>query len=477
MATGTGIDKNARFTHQNSPNVARLAMAIVFLLWASFSAEAQVDSGKIVGTVKDASGAIISAATVTVTETQTNAEEKIATNSAGEYVATELRPGIYTVKAERAGFKTAVEAPFKLDINQVVRVDFSLVVGSVQEQVVVTAAEPLVESETSSIGQVIDESRVHQLPLNGRDFIQLAYLSPGVNMGPASTGSTGNVPLSLVLGIACALGATAFVYLRGWLCLRSAFPKLISIWRLVAFMSGLVLVWTAVGSPLATLDHHSLTIHMMKHLLLMTVAAPLILAGAPAFPLVCGLPRVFIKSHRPRTSVPARWFKRCLRHPVWCWLAGTGAVIGWHLPVLFQSGMRSLGIHILQDLSFLVAGFFFWWPIMQSPASATKPPQWSMALYLFLATLPCDILSAFLVFCNRLVYPSYLSTSQVFSMAPLQDQECAGALMWVWVTFAYVIPAVAITVQILSRPNIESQGMRDARRRPAVRPLNGAEVR
>ncbi len=93
------------------------------------------------------------------------------------------------------------------------------------------------------------------------------------------------------------------------------------------------------------------------------------------------------------------------------------------------------------------------------------------------AALPCDILSAFLVFCNRLVYPSYLSTSQVFGMAPLQDQECAGALMWVWVTFAYVIPAVAITVQILSRPNIESQGMRDARRRPAVRPLNGAEVR
>jgi hypothetical protein len=142
-----------------------------------------VDSGKIVGTVKDASGAIISAATVTVTETQTNAEKKIATNSAGEYVVTELKPGIYTVKAERAGFKTALEAAFKLDINQVVRVDFSLIVGSVQEQVIVTAAEPLLESETSSIGQVIDESRVHQLPLNGRDFIQLAYLSPGVNMG------------------------------------------------------------------------------------------------------------------------------------------------------------------------------------------------------------------------------------------------------------------------------------------------------
>jgi cytochrome c oxidase assembly factor CtaG len=78
-----------------------------------------------------------------------------------------------------------------------------------------------------------------------------------------------------------------------------------------------------------------------------------------------------------------------------------------------------------------------------------------MALYLFLATLPCDVLSAFLVFCNRLVYPFYLSTPQRFSLAAYQDQECAGALMWVWVTFAYVIPAVAITVRMLSSSDMQ----------------------
>lgn len=155
--------------------------------------QAQVESGKVVGTVRDASGAVLADAAVTVIETETNAERKTTSNSGGEYVVTELKPGTYTVKAEREGFKTAVQTAFKLDINQVVRVDFSLVVGSVQEQVTVTAAEPLVESETSSIGQVIDESRVHQLPINGRNFMQLAYLSPGVNKGPASTGSTGNV--------------------------------------------------------------------------------------------------------------------------------------------------------------------------------------------------------------------------------------------------------------------------------------------
>ena len=256
------------------------------------------------------------------------------------------------------------------------------------------------------------------------------------------------------LAITSTLAVTAWVYLRGWLALRSAFPKLIAVWRLAAFMSGLVLVGIVVGSPLATLDHQLLTIHMVKHLLLMTIAAPLILAGAPVFPLVCGLPKLFIKRYPPIGSLLTRWL-RCVRHPALCWLAGTVAVIGWHLPVAFQLGMRSYGMHILEDLSFLVAGLLFWWPIVQTPLSVAMSPLWSMALYLFLAALPCDVLSAFLVFCNRLVYPFYLSTPQRFSLAPYADQECAGALMWVWVTFAYVIPAVVITVRMLSPSDMQ----------------------
>jgi putative membrane protein len=282
---------------------------------------------------------------------------------------------------------------------------------------------------------------------------------------------------SLPLAVTTAMVViAALVYVRGWLSLRSAFPNLIAGWRLAAFVSGLFSVWSAVASPLATLDHQSLTIHMIKHLLLMTVAAPLILAGAPVFPLVYGLPKLFIKSHPPLASLAARWLKRCLMHPVWCWLAGTAAVVGWHLPVAFQLGMVSHWVHNLEDLCFLVAGLLFWWPIVQSSPSATRSPRWSMALYLFLATLPCDILSAFLVFCNRLVYPFYLSTSQLFSMFPLQDQECAGALMWVWVTFAYLIPAVVITMQILSSTTQSQRAVQAARNGRADRLPNGAEV-
>jgi putative membrane protein len=259
------------------------------------------------------------------------------------------------------------------------------------------------------------------------------------------------------LAIAFTLIVVASVYLRGWLALRSAFPNLIVIWRLATFMSGLVIVWIGVASPLATLDHQLLTIHMLKHLLLMTVAAPLILAGAPVLTLVCALPKLFIKSYPLLASLPWRWLGNYLRHPGLCWLTGTAVVIVWHIPGAFQLGMHSQRIHILADLSFLVAGLLFWWPIVQSSPSTRRSPRWSMALYLFLATLPCDILSAFLVFCNRLVYPYYVSTPQWFSLQPLEDQECAGALMWVWVTFAYLIPAVAITVRMLSPSNTQLQ--------------------
>lgn len=263
---------------------------------------------------------------------------------------------------------------------------------------------------------------------------------------------------SFSLAVTFALAATALVYGRGWLSLRSSFPDLIRSWRLAAFMIGLASVWTAVATPLATLDHQSLTIHMMKHLLLMTVAAPLVLVGAPVFPLICGLPKVFIKSYPPLGSLATRRLERYFMHPVLCWLVGTAAVIGWHLPAAFQLGMRSPWVHDLEDLSFLVAGLLFWGPVLES-SSANRLPRWSwsMALYLFLATLPCDVLSAFLVFCGRPVYGVYLSTTQLFSFSPLQDQECAGALMWVWVTFAYLIPAVVITVHILSPSNMNRQ--------------------
>jgi hypothetical protein len=178
---------------QSLPVMTRM-FCIVGLVWFSALALAQVESGRVVGAIRDASGALLEGARLSITNVNTNVTRSVDTSSSGEYIVTELPPGTYTIVAEHAGFKKAVQAPFKLDVNQVVRVDFKLEIGSVLESMTVTAAEPLVESQTSSIGQVIESNQVNDLPLNGRDFVQLAYLSPGVNQGPAGTVQQGGIP-------------------------------------------------------------------------------------------------------------------------------------------------------------------------------------------------------------------------------------------------------------------------------------------
>lgn len=211
----------------------------------------------------------------------------------------------------------------------------------------------------------------------------------------------------------------------------------LSRWRLAAFIGGLLSVWAAVGSPLASMDHHLLTAHMAQHLLLMTVAAPLILLGVPPVTLWPGFDRL-------------RALGSIVTHPVFCWLAGTAVVIGWHVPVLFELGMRSALWHEIEHASFFAAGLLFWWPVIRPSSSLATSPRWYVPMYLFLATLPCDALSAFLTFCGRVIYPQYLSAHRLFDISPLGDQECAGALMWVWVTFVYLAPAAVVTIQMLS---------------------------
>jgi putative membrane protein len=263
-------------------------------------------------------------------------------------------------------------------------------------------------------------------------------------------------PLSFPVLVSIALFLTGFVYLRGWFRLRSAFPQQATIWRLLSFTGGLCFLWIVLGSPASTLDHHSLTVHMINHLLLMLVVAPLFIAGAPFLPLSFGLPTSLGRTFRRliRHNALVQWLAGLFRHPVFCWVCAAGAVIGWHIPAVFQLAMRSNRWHDVEYASFTLAGLLFWRPVMQPDAHR---PQWFIPIYLFLATLPCDILSAFLAFCDRLVYPAYAFATGLFNLSPLQDQHCAAALMWVSVTIAYLLPAAVITVKMLSPRHTHSQ--------------------
>jgi cytochrome c oxidase assembly factor CtaG len=254
------------------------------------------------------------------------------------------------------------------------------------------------------------------------------------------------VPLALTLLLA------AILYLRGWLYLRSRSVNIIPAWRAASFLIGVFLIWIALGSPLAAFDEKLLTVHMIQHLLLMTIAPPLILAGAPVMPFLHGMPRRFMQSVLPPLlrRAPAQWLGRVLSQPAVCWLTAAAALVGWHIPGAFTLALQSEPWHAVEHACFLGSGFLFWWPVVQPWPSVPRWPRWSILVYLFLATLPCDILSAFLAFCDRVVYPVYLSTPKYFGVSSLEDQQCAGALMWTCVTIAYLIAAAILTTRLLS---------------------------
>jgi hypothetical protein len=151
--------------------------------------------GTIAGTVSDSSGASVAAATVTLTNMDTNEKHNIATDASGNYTFVNILPGKYKVEAEKSGFKKVVRQPILVQVESGIKVDLTLAVGSQTETVEVSAEVPLLQPETNSLGQVVEQRTVTELPLNGRNPLALVAMAPGVvpqgqpSAGNSSTGS------------------------------------------------------------------------------------------------------------------------------------------------------------------------------------------------------------------------------------------------------------------------------------------------
>jgi len=141
---------------------------------------AQIASGSIVGTAYDPSNAIVAGAEITLINTQTQQRRTVVTDSAGNFTAAQLPAGVYTISGTAPSFKRQEVENITLLVNQTVRMDVHFQVGEVTEEVTVQASAVTLEGETSSVGQVIERERIVDLPLNGRNFMQLANISSGV---------------------------------------------------------------------------------------------------------------------------------------------------------------------------------------------------------------------------------------------------------------------------------------------------------
>ena len=164
-----------------------LALTVCALLFGATALHAQVDAGAILGTVTDASGAVIHDATVTLTNEGTNAKLTAKTSADGAYKFTSVRIGVYTVGVSIQGFDSAEHKKLTVNVGASVVVDFALKPGQVSVTVEVTTEAPVLQTQDASVGQVVDTRTVNTVPLNGRNFTFLAQLSAGVNTPQADT--------------------------------------------------------------------------------------------------------------------------------------------------------------------------------------------------------------------------------------------------------------------------------------------------
>jgi len=251
---------------------------------------------------------------------------------------------------------------------------------------------------------------------------------------------------------------TAGIYAHGFARVHRQMPDRFPIWRLAMFMGGIAALFIAIASPLEAFDDLLLQVHMTQHLLLMLVAPTLLLAGAPAIPLVRGLPPRIAKvivGPILRSDVVRRFFA-WLTHPLVCWIAFVAATWGWHLPSTFQLALRSDGWHVVEHACFFTTALMYWYPVIQPWPSTARWPRWTMLPYLLLADGQNTILAALFMFSDRLIYPFYAASPHIAGFTPLGDQIVAGAIMWVPGSIFYLVPAVLIMFQILAPQRLRS---------------------
>lgn len=256
------------------------------------------------------------------------------------------------------------------------------------------------------------------------------------------------------------------LYLRGFLRVHRDAPGRFPPWRAYAFLAGLATVFLAVSSPLDALGNLLLLVHMTQHLLLMLVAPPLLLLGAPWAPLLRGFsPRTLKHGLGPFLAWPAlRRFARALTHPAVCWTVFVSTTWAWHVPAAYDLALRSPGWHAVEHASFLAAGLLFWWPVIQPRPSRPRWPRWALVPYLLLASLQNTALSAILAFSDRVLYTPYAAGPRLFGLSALADQAMAGAILWVPGSILMLVPVVGVVVGLLE-PQV-----RPAQRRTPPRP-------
>jgi putative membrane protein len=196
----------------------------------------------------------------------------------------------------------------------------------------------------------------------------------------------------------------------------------------IYFTLAILVVILAQISPLDELsDNYLFSAHMFQHILFTVVAPPLLLLGVPDW------------FFRPILSRP-NWMRaaRFLTNPILAFFLFNIIYAGWHFPAAYEATLENETLHLFEHITFVVSALLFWWPILSPVPELPRLPYPTQVLYLFLASVPCTVLGALIIFTPKILYATYANAPRISSLSPMNDQQIAGVLMAMGVNMVYL---------------------------------------
>lgn len=254
---------------------------------------------------------------------------------------------------------------------------------------------------------------------------------------------------TILVGLALAAG----LYARGWRRLQARGTRVLAPWRAWCYAAALGVIGLALLSPLSSFSSLFFFLHMIQHLLLIMLAAPLLLLGAPLLPLLWALPlparrglgQLFAPGH------PVARLFSALTHPLVAAPLYLVNLAAWHLPVLYDAAQGRTFVHDLQHVLFLGFALLYWWPVIHPTGGRRRLGYAPAILYLLPAFFEGNAIGALLTFAGAPLYATYRQAPRVWGLSALEDQQLGGLIMWVPGGMMYLIPLGILLALMLNQ--------------------------